>query len=239
MGILILRLHLGGRHHCTTGTAGEASSKYHPSAFKETDCSESRETTRITENVHRNTSRRVSTGKGSEHISSSSMHHSKSSAPHGSAKRTSASERATQGPLPPVTMKRSSQIDVSDFLVHKNQEPRAVQSLNHSLTRSAFKEGRRALTGLVKDSKEIKPIGSISKSKGSYQEGRSSSPQAGSGAEHSSASASVRRSRIPEEISHINFTDIPSSGVRRRRGHSIENRISTPEGRGSTILVRC
>ena len=94
-----------------------------------------------------------------------------------SAKQSSASNRMTpKGPLPPVnTRRKTNQIDVSDFLAQSSQEAK-VGSSSRTLTRSAFKEGRKTISEFVNDSKEIKPLGSISKPVSHHKEARTSSP---------------------------------------------------------------
>lgn len=97
-------------------------------------------------------------------------------------------------PLPPVNTKKGKQIDVSDFLPN-TQDSKPVTNLNNSLTRSAFKDGRRSISELVKDAKEIKPLGSISKPKVTSKH-KTSSPQYGDSVEyHLSGSARLRRSK--------------------------------------------
>ena len=178
---------------------------------------------------------------------SSSRHQAQfgSSGPGSPAKQSSTTSRVTpKGPLPPVnTRKSTSQIDVSDFLMQStSQEPKTVPS-NRALTRSAFKEGRKAISGLVKDSKEIKPLGSISKHVSQHRkEARTaSSPQRGAaGLDYASrGSASLRQTRIPEEsTSPVGYPlDVMSGSGGFRRIRTIENRIATPEGRRSGLLV--
>ena len=83
---------------------------------------------------------------------------------------------------------------MSDFIPNA-PDSKPVTSLSRSLTRSAFKEGRRSISELVKDAKEIKPLGSISKPKGTSKH-KTSSPQYGDSVEyHISGSARLRRSK--------------------------------------------
>ena len=156
------------------------------------------------------------------------------------AKQSSATSRVTpKGPLPPVnTRKKTSQIDVSDFLVQSSQEAKVVPS-SRTLTRSAFKEGRKMISELVKDSKEIKPLGSISKPVSQHKETRTSSPLHGATSlDYASGSANLRRSRIPEDSSEVRYPlDLSAGSGGFRRIRAIENRIPTPEGRRSGLLV--
>lgn len=236
------RLHLGANSRHQGPTTNPSSSKYHGSTIRETDYAltnskQYASTVRGSEHASTNPRHHVSATRDSEHVHTN-RHRAKTGTAHESPKRTSTSGKNSQGPLPPVTTRKSSQIDVSDFLVHTSQEARAVPALNQSLTRSAFKEGRRTITELVKDSKDIKPIGSMKKSKGTaHHEQRSSSPHRGSSLECSSGSAGIHRTKIPEEVSQSYFMDLPTSGTRFRRIHGFENRIPTPEGRRSSLLV--
>lgn len=172
---------------------------------------------------------------------SSSRHQPKAGAVHGSpSKQSSATNRVTpKGPLPPVnTRRKTNQIDVSDFLVQSSQEAKIVPS-SRTLTRSAMKEGRKTISELVKDSKEIKPLGSISKPVSHHKETRTSSPSHGAtSVDYSSGSASLRRSRIPEDSSDVRYPlDLTSGSGGFRRIRAVENRIPTPEGRRSGLLV--
>lgn len=156
------------------------------------------------------------------------------------AKQSSASNRVSpKGPLPPVnTRRKANKIDVSDFLVQSSQEAKVVPS-SRTLARSAFKEGRKTISEFVNDTKEIKPLGSISKPVTHHKETRTSSPSRGATSiDYASGSASIRRSRIPEDSSEVRYPldlSAGSSGFRRIR--AIENRIPTPEGRRSGLLV--
>ena len=157
------------------------------------------------------------------------------------AKQSSATSRMTpKGPLPPVnTRRKANPIDVSDFLVQSSQEAKVVPS-SRTLARSAFKEGRKTISELVKDSKEIKPLGSISKPVNHHhKETRTSSPSHGATSlDYSSGSANLRRSRIPEDSSEVRYPlDIASGSGGFRRIRAMENRIPTPEGRRSGLLV--
>ena len=172
---------------------------------------------------------------------SSSRHQPKVGAIHGSpSKQSSATTRVTpKGPLPPVnTRRKTNQVDVSDFLVQSSQEAKIVPS-SRTLARSAMKEGRKTISELVKDSKEIKPLGSISKPVGHHKETRTSSPSHGATSlDYSSGSASLRRSRIPEDSSDVRYPlDLTSGSGGFRRIRAVENRIPTPEGRRSGLLV--
>ena len=172
---------------------------------------------------------------------SSSRHQPKAGAVHGSSsKQSSATNRVTpKGPLPPVnTRRKTNQIDVSDFLVQSSQEAKIVPS-SRTLARSAMKEGRKTISELVKDSKEIKPLGSISKPVSHHKETRTSSPSHGATSlDYSSGSASLRRSRIPEDSSDVRYPlDLTSGSGGFRRIRAMENRIPTPEGRRSGLLV--
>lgn len=155
------------------------------------------------------------------------------------AKQSSASNRVSpKGPLPPVnTRRKANKIDVSDFLVQSSQEAKVVSS-SRTLARSAFKEGRKTISEFVNDTKEIKPLGSISKPVTHHKETRTSSPSRGATSiDYASGSASIRRSRIPEDSSEVRYPldlSAGSSGFRRIR--AIENRIPTPEGRRSGLL---
>lgn len=156
------------------------------------------------------------------------------------SKQSSATNRgAPKGPLPPVnTRRKTSQIDVSDFLVQSSQEAKIVPS-SRTLARSAMKEGRKTISELVKDSKEIKPLGSISKPVSHHKETRTSSPSHGATSlDYTSGSASLRRSRIPEDSSDVRYPlDLTSGSGGFRRIRAMENRIPTPEGRRSGLLV--
>lgn len=156
------------------------------------------------------------------------------------SKQSSATNRMTpKGPLPPVhTRRKAGQIDVSDFLVQSSQEAKVVPS-SRTLTRSAFKEGRKTISELVKDSKEIKPLGSISKPVNHHKDARTSSPSHGATSlDYASGSANLRRSRIPEDSSEVRYPlDLTSGSGGFRRIRAMENRIPTPEGRRSGLLV--
>ena len=172
---------------------------------------------------------------------SASRHQPKAGAIQGSpSKQSSATSRVTpKGPLPPVnTRRKTSQIDVSDFLVQSSQDTKIVPS-SRTLSRSAIKEGRKTISEIVKDSKEIKPLGSISKPVSHHKETRTSSPSHGATSlDYASGSASLRRSRIPEDSSNIRYPldlSTGSGGFRRLRG--MDNRVPTPEGRRSGLLV--
>lgn len=158
-----------------------------------------------------------------------------------SSKQSTATSRMTpKGPLPPVsTRRKTNQIDVSDFLTQSSQETKVVPS-SRTLTRSAFKEGRKTISELVKDSKEIKPLGSISKPVNHHKETRTSSPSHGATSlDYSSGSANLRQSRIPEDSSEVRYPlDLTSGSSGFRRIRVMENRIPTPEGRRSGLLVR-
>ena len=172
---------------------------------------------------------------------SSSRHQPKAGGVQGSAsKQSSAKSRVTpKGPLPPVnTRRKTSQIDVSDFLVQSSQEAKIVPS-SRTLTRSAIKEGRKAISEIVKDSKEIKPLGSISKPVSHHKETRTSSPSHGvTSLDYTSGSASLRRSRIPEDSSDVRYPlDLSAGSGGFRRIRAMENRVPTPEGRRSGLLV--
>lgn len=171
---------------------------------------------------------------------SASRHQPKAGAIQGSpSKQSSATSRVTpKGPLPPVnTRRKTSQIDVSDFLVQSSQDTKIVPS-SRTLSRSAIKEGRKTISEIVKDSKEIKPLGSISKPVSHHKETRTSSPSHGATSlDYASGSASLRRSRIPEDSSNIRYPldlSTGSGGFRRLRG--MDNRVPTPEGRRSGLL---
>lgn len=171
---------------------------------------------------------------------SASRHQPKAGAVQGSpSKQSSATSRVMpKGPLPPVnTRRKTSQIDVSDFLVQPSQDTKIVPS-SRALSRSAIKEGRKAISEIVKDSKEIKPLGSISKPVSHHKETRTSSPSHGATSlDYASGSASLRRSRIPEDSSSVRYPldmSTGSGGFRRLRG--MENRVPTPEGRRSGLL---
>lgn len=171
---------------------------------------------------------------------SSSRHQPKAGAVHGSpSKQSSATNRVMpKGPLPPVnTRRKTNQVDVSDFLVQSSQEAKIVPS-SRTLARSAMKEGRKKISELVKDSKEIKPLGSISKPVSHHKETRTSSPSHGATSlDYSSESASLRRSRIPEDSSDVRYPlDLTSGSGGFRRIRAVENRIPTPEGRRSGLL---
>ena len=144
-----------------------------------------------------------------------------------------------KGPLPPVnTRRKTNQIDVSDFLAQSSQEAK-VGSSSRTLTRSAFKEGRKTISEFVNDSKEIKPLGSISKPVSHHKEARTSSPShRATSIDYASGSANIRRSRIPEDSSEVRYPlDLSSGSGGFRRIHALENRIPTPEGRRSGLLV--
>lgn len=153
---------------------------------------------------------------------------------------TTNSRMTPKGPLPPVnTRRKTSQIDVSDFLGQTSQEAKVIPS-NRTLTRSAYKEGRKTISELVKDSKDIKPLGSISKAVSHHKETRTSSPSHGATSlDYSSAgSATLRQSRIPEDSSDVRYPlDLTSGSGGLRRIRVMENRIPTPEGRRSGLLV--
>lgn len=156
-----------------------------------------------------------------------------------SSKQSTATSRMTpKGPLPPVsTRRKTNQIDVSDFLTQSSQETKVVPS-SRTLTRSAFKEGRKTISELVKDSKEIKPLGSISKPVNHHKETRTSSPSHGATSlDYTSGSANLRQSRIPEDSSEVRYPlDLTSGSGGFRRIRVMENRIPTPEGRRSGLL---
>ncbi|KAJ7375583.1 hypothetical protein OS493_040243 [Desmophyllum pertusum] len=101
-----------------------------------------------------------------------------------------------------------------------------------------MKEGRKTISELVKDSKEIKPLGSISKPVSHHKETRTSSPSHGATSlDYTSGSASLRRSRIPEDSSDVRYPlDLTSGSGGFRRIRAMENRIPTPEGRRSGLL---
>lgn len=152
---------------------------------------------------------------------------------------TTNSRMTPKGPLPPVnTRRKTSQIDVSDFLGQTSQEAKVIPS-NRTLTRSAYKEGSKTISELVKDSKDIKPLGSISKAVSHHKETRTSSPSHGAASlDYSSAgSATLRQSRIPEDSSDVRYPlDLTSGSGGLRRIRVMENRIPTPEGRRSGLL---
>lgn len=156
-----------------------------------------------------------------------------------SSKQSTVTSRMTpKGPLPPVsTRRKTNQIDVSDFLTQSSQETKVVPS-SRTLTRSAFKEGRKTISELVKESKEIKPLGSISKPVNHHKETRTSSPSHGATSlDYTSGSANLRQSRIPEDSSEVRYPlDLTSGSGGFRRIRVMENRIPTPEGRRSGLL---
>lgn len=116
-----------------------------------------------------------------------------------------------KGPLPPVNTKKGKQIDVSDFFVN-SQEPKVSSFNSRSLTRSAFKDGRRSISELVKDAKEIKPLGSISKPKNpSRKNNRTSSPPYGGDS--------------------LDYTPGSPHNIQRSKGGSKEHRTSSPHYR--------
>lgn len=151
---------------------------------------------------------------------------------------TATSRVAPKGPLPPVnTRRKTNQIDVSDFLGQSSQEAKVIPS-SRTLARSALKEGRKTISELVKDSKDIKPLGSISKPGTHHKEVRTSSPSRGATSlDYSAGSASLRQSRIPEDSSDLRYPlDLTSGSGGLRRIRVMENRIPTPEGRRSGLL---
>ena len=163
---------------------------------------------------------------------------------HGMATRTQGQATAStvtaapKGPLPPVNTRKGNHIDVSDFLTNASQDTKVAPNINRSVSRSAFKDGQISISELVKDSKELKPIGSISKHKGSSKEIQTSSPgYASGGLEYASGSAHLRRSRIPENSVRTGQPvelSSESAGYTRRR---LENQLTTPESRNSALLV--
>lgn len=146
---------------------------------------------------------------------------------------------ATKGSLPPVNTRKSNRIDVSDFISNSNQDPnKVIPNLSRSVSRSTFKDGQISITELVKDSKELKPIASLSKHKGTTKDIRTSSPSYNSsGMEYSLGSAHIRRSRIQENnIRAGQQSELTSDSAGYSRKYQ-DNSLTTPESRNSVILV--
>jgi len=163
-------------------------------------------------------------------------HHGVSTRTHGQA-TASAVTVAPKGPLPPVNTRKGNHVDVSDFLSSTSQETKVVPNLNRSVSRSAFKDGQISISELVKDSKELKSIGSISKPKAGSKDICTSSPgYSAGGLEYSSGSAHLRRTKIAENSiragQHVDLTSDSARYTRRR----LENQLASPESRNSALL---
>lgn len=83
-----------------------------------------------------------------------------------------------------------------------------MSSFNRSLTRSAFKDGRRSISELVKDAKEIKPLGSISKPK--------------------NTNTKANRTSCSPYGDSLDYSIPGSPYIRRSKGSSKEHRTSSP-----------